>query len=103
MTDIVERLEAREVIREYKDGSRLLREPAPIQIEAAAEITRLRERVAELESAVKVENEACAVIADGYLRDTTVLTVNPPQSYAAFKISRAIRARMNKESSNDKG
>lgn len=43
--------------------------------------------------AVKAEREACAVIADGQLRNTNALLTYPPQSSAAYQIGVAIRAR----------
>jgi hypothetical protein len=41
------------------------------------------------------EREACAVIADGQLRNTNALLTYPPQSSAAYQIGVAIRARGN--------
>ena len=39
------------------------------------------------------EREACAVIADGQLKNTNALLTYPPQSSAAYQIAAAIRAR----------
>ena len=51
----------------------------------------------ELEAFAKLvredEREACAVIADGQLRNTNALLTYPPQSSAAYQIGVAIRAK----------
>jgi hypothetical protein len=49
--------------------------------------------MALVERVVAEEREACAVIADGQLRNTNALLTYPPQSSAAYQIGVAIRAR----------
>jgi len=44
-------------------------------------------------SIAAAEREACAVIADGQLRNTNALLTYPPQSSAAYQIGVSIRAR----------
>ena len=48
---------------------------------------------AKLDLAAAMEREACAVIADGQLRNTNALLTYPPQSSAAYQIGVAIRNR----------
>lgn len=53
------------------------------------------ERFASLveERAAAAEREACAEIAEKEMRNTAMLTSNPPKSAAAWDIRNAIRAR----------
>ncbi len=56
-------------------------------------ITTELERFSALVAAA--EREACAKIADGELRNQTLLLTDPPKSGAAWAIAAAIRARGN--------
>ena len=57
-------------------------------------VTGIDEDLERFEALVREdEREACAVIADGQLRNTNALLTYPPQSSAAYQIGVAIRAR----------
>lgn len=85
MTDIVERLET--LAKSYPEID------MDDVWEAITQFTRLRSRIAELEGAVKVENEACAVAVENIL-------YSPNGMVAKSAAAAAIRARMNENNSS---
>ena len=62
-----------------------------LQTSVAAGEEFIRYHFAEL--VAKAEREACAEIAEKEMRNTAMLTSNPPKSAAAWDIRNAIRAR----------